>query len=55
MAYISKARKCEKGTANVPLFDDDGNVLNMVSTVPEDSILYYADERTKTGFSDIAG
>lgn len=53
-AYTSKTKKCEIGTANVPLFDDDGNVLNMVSTVREDSILFY-DEKTKTGFSDIAG
>lgn len=55
MKYINKAKSCEYGNAEIPLFDADGNVTNRIVKVSKDSILYYADDKIKAGFSDVSG
>jgi len=55
MKYISKAKSTEYGNAEIPLFDKDGNITNRIVKVSNDSILYYADDKIKSGFSDVSG
>ena len=55
MKYITKAKSNEYGTAEIPLFDKDGNITNRIVRVSNDSILYYADDKIKSGYSNISG
>ena len=55
MKYINKAKNTEYGSAEIPLFDVNGNIINRVVKVSKDSILYYADDKIKSGFSDASG
>ena len=55
MKYVSKAKNTEYGKAEIPLFDAKGNVTNRICKVSDGSILYYADDKVKSGFSDVSG
>lgn len=55
MKYISKAKNTEYGKAEIPIFDKDGNITNRVCKVSDGSILFYADDKVKSGFSDVSG
>ena len=55
MKYVSKPKTTEYGKAEIELYDKDGNITNRVIKVPKNSILYYTDDKAKTGFTDISG
>lgn len=55
MKYISKARSDEHGKAEIPLYDKNGKILNRIDKVSKSSILYYASDDVKSGYSDISG
>lgn len=55
MKYVQTARSSEHGTAKIPLYDENDNVINKVSIVDSGSFLKFLDNSKTTDYSDISG
>lgn len=55
MAIMVKARNETYDVASEPVYDDNDVVTNLISTVDDDSILFFASAKRTTGYTDISG